>query len=213
MIKAIIFDMDGVIFDTEHKRFADIKRILKRHGVFLKKSSFSSMLGKKTEVFVKEVFPGATKSFCLQVAEERRELQHHSLKSGRLIKGVPELLRYIKLEGYKTAITTGSKKPIVKRLLQMYLLTRYFDLIVTGEDFKTSKPNPECYRVTLEKLGVKAREVIVIEDAINGVKAAKKLGCTVFGLRTYLSGKALSEADRSFATHKEILQFLKTKKI
>lgn len=213
MIKAVIFDMDGVIFDTEHKRFADLKRILKRHGLTLKKSTFSKMLGKKSDVFVKEIFPNTTKSFCDKVASERRELQHHSLQNGRLIKYMPELLRYVKLRGYKTAITTGSKRPIVKKLLQMYLLTKYFDEIITGEDFKTSKPNPECYRVTAKKLGVKPKEVIVIEDAINGVEAAKKLGCTVFGLRTYLSAKQLAAADRTFANPKEVLKYLKAQEL
>ena len=213
MIKEVIFDMDGVIFDTEHKRFADLRRLLKRHGLVLKDTSFREMLGKKSELFVREVFPECKKEFCNEIASERREMQHHNLKGGRLIKGMPELLRHVKLDGYKTAVVTGSRKAIVDRLLEMYLLRRYFDVLITGDDFRSSKPNPECYRIALKKLGVKAKEAIVIEDAAHGVAAAKKLGCRVFGVRTYLSDKELSRADKVFGTPKEIMLYFKAKAI
>jgi HAD superfamily hydrolase (TIGR01509 family) len=213
MIKAVIFDLDGVIFDTEHKRFADLRRLLKRRGYVLGDSRFKELLGRKSEVFVKDAFPECKKSFCREIASQRRELQYHNLKGGRLIKGIPELLRHIKLEGYKTALTTGSKKFIVERLLDMYLLRLYFDVLITGEDYTSSKPDPECYRVTLKKLGVKPQEALVIEDAANGIKAAKKLGCKVFGLKTYLSEKEFKGADRVFSTPKEILKYFKAKTI
>ncbi len=213
MIKAVIFDMDGVIFDTEHKRFADLKRLLKMHGLILKASHFKELLGKKSDVFVKEVFPSCPMEFCKEIAIERRELQYHNLKGGRLIKGMPELLRHVKLEGYKTALVTGSKRQIVNRLLEMYLLRRYFDIIITGEDYKSTKPNPECYRLALKKTGARPKEALVIEDAPNGIAAAKKLGCRVFGLKTYLSNKELKEADRVFGTPKEIQKYLKAKTI
>jgi beta-phosphoglucomutase len=209
MIKAFIFDMDGVIFDTEHKRFKDLKKILKRHGRVLDDSRFTEILGRKSETFVKEVFPGCSKEQCAEIAQERRELQYHGIKMGRLIKGTPELLRYLKLEGYKVGLATGSKKFIVEKLLDMYLMRKYFDVLITGEDYRSSKPDPECYRVATRKLGVAPKEAVVVEDAVSGIKAAKKVGCKVFGLKTYFTGKEMDIADKAFDTPKDILKYVK----
>jgi beta-phosphoglucomutase len=213
MIKAFIFDMDGVIFDTEHKRFKDLKKILKRHGCVLDDSRFTEILGRKSETFVKEMFPECNKMQCAEIAQERRELQYHGIKMGRLVKGMPDLLRYLKLEGYKVGLATGSKKFIVEKLLEMYLMSKYFDVLITGEDYKSSKPDPECYKIAVRKLGVKPKEVVVIEDAVSGIRAAKKVGCRTFGLKTYFKGKELDIADKAFDTPKDMLKYLQAKKI
>jgi beta-phosphoglucomutase len=208
MIKAVIFDLDGVIFDTEHKRFKDLKKVLKRQGLTLPDSKFHEMLGKKSELFIRDLYPQLSQKAWKAIAQERREIQYHNLKGGRLIKGAASLLRYLKVRFYKVAVTTGSRKFIVDQLLNMYVLRRYFDVIVTGEDYKTSKPNCECYKVTVKKLGVKPGEAIVIEDAVNGIKAAKKLGCRTYGLKTYFKGKELDIADKTFNTPTEIRRYL-----
>jgi beta-phosphoglucomutase len=213
MIKAFIFDMDGVIFDTEHKRFKDLKKILKRQGHVLDDSHFNEILGRKSETFVKDMFPVCSKAQCLEIAQERRELQYHGIKMGRLIKGTPELLRYLKLEGYKVGLATGSRRFIVEKLLDMYLMRKYFDVLITGEDYKSSKPNPECYQIAVKKLKVAPKEAVVIEDAVSGIKAAKKVGCRTFGLKTYFTGKELDMADKAFDTPKDILMYVKAKKI
>ncbi len=207
MIKAVIFDFDGVLFDTEHKRFSDLKAVLKRYELELPDSSYPDMLGKKTTVFVKGLFPNLDSATVSKIAEERRDLQYNAIEDDKVIEGIPRLLGILKDKGIKTAVATGSLRFIVDELLQMHELSSYFDVVVTGEDYGSSKPDPEGYAIALKRLGVKADEAVIIEDAPNGIEAAKKLGCTAFGLKTYMPDEQLKGADRIFGNADEISEF------
>lgn len=83
-----------------------------------------------------------------------------------------------------------------------------FDIIVSGEEFNSSKPDPECYSITLKKLKLKPEEVIIVEDSPAGIQAAKSLGIKVFGLGTYFDKKTL-DVDPFFLDHTEILNYIK----
>ena len=209
MLKGVIFDFDGVIVDTESKKFAEIRKILKAHGYSLRKKDFSKFIGKKTEFFIKENFPNIKKKVLRDTLNKRKKMQYANLKKNELIAGVRNLLDYLKSRKYKIAITTGSKKDFVKKILKFNGLQHYFDVIITGEDFTSSKPNPECYNITLRRMNSNARDIIVIEDSAAGIKSAKKTGATVFALSTYLRKKNLMGADKQFKTHLEILRYLK----
>jgi beta-phosphoglucomutase-like phosphatase (HAD superfamily) len=80
--------------------------------------------------------------------------------------------------------------------------------VVNGEDYGSSKPDPEGYAIALKRLGVKADEAVINRGfARTGLSAAKKLGCTAFGLKTYMPDEQLKGADRIFGTADEISEF------
>jgi len=207
VIKGIIFDFDGVIVDTEKKRFRDLRQILAKKNISLHQEAFPELIGRKTEVFIKEAFPNLPADIILKVADERREKNMINIKRNKLLPGIRNLLHHLKSRKYKLALATGTEKSLVKSVLETNKLMDYFDVQVTGEDFRSSKPNPECYKAALKKLRLSNKEVIIIEDSAAGVNAGKKLGITVFGIPTYLDKKELAGSDRIFKNHMEIMRF------
>ncbi|MFH1506587.1 MAG: HAD family phosphatase [archaeon] len=207
MIKAMIFDFDGVIVDTENKKIRDLRKVLGRYEYAMEIGL--SLLGKKTEKYLSKKFPEVPKNLIEKIVKERREIQYEDFGQYKLIRGLRDLLEFLKSKKLAIAITTGSEREFVNKLLEVNSLTRYFDLIIAGEDFKSSKPNPECYAVTLSRIGLKPSEVLIIEDSLAGIEAAKKLEIKVFAVRTYLDEQELSIADKVFRNHVDVLDFLK----
>jgi len=111
---------------------------------------------------------------------------------------------------YRLAITTGSPKEVVMPILKKNTIDKHFVVFVTGEQFNTSKPNPECYTLTLKKLRIKPSEAIIIEDSGAGITAGKSAGCKVFALKNRYNGAQITHADRIFNNHKEISSYFKT---
>jgi len=210
MIKGIIFDFDGVIVDSERKRFQDLKKLAQAKGLEINEEEFEHMGGTKSTLFLKELFPGMSEKEIESLAENRRNLERRNLKEIKLIPGMRELLEWLKeQENIKVAITSGSKWDIVDEILELNNIKEFFKVIVTGEEYETSKPNSECYLVTLEKMALEGKEAIVVEDAVAGIQAAKTAGCKVIGLMTYLNKEALKNADVQLKNHYEVLEYLK----
>lgn len=212
MIKTIILDFDGVIIDTETKKFETLRHILKNTCFVLKENDFKDMIGKKTGEFLASKFQRMSEHEIKRITELRREKQLANAAEG-LIPGIKDLLAFIKSKKARMALTTGSTREIVNKIIEANGIKDYFDVIISGEDFKKSKPSPECYEKTLEKLKVSRSEAIIIEDSIAGIKAAKAAKCKVFGIMTYFDKTELHEADRIFKDHFEILNYFKENKI
>jgi HAD superfamily hydrolase (TIGR01509 family) len=209
MLKGIIFDFDGVIIDTEKKKFEDIKKILSKYGFKINKEDFPGFIGKKTAFYINEKFPEISREKINKILKERKHLQFKNLKKNRLILGIRVFLKFLKSKKYKLAIATGSKRVFVRKILIIYDLLKYFDIIVTGEDFKSSKPNPECYTKALRKMKLKPGEIIIIEDSPAGILAGKKIRARVFAVQTYMDKEELAAADEIFNNSLQILKRMK----
>ncbi|MDD5331907.1 MAG: HAD family phosphatase [Candidatus Nanoarchaeia archaeon] len=208
MIKAVIFDFDGVIINTEKPKFKSLKEKALKYGYKINNNQFNNFIGKKRGSYIKEMFPNIPKKDLEKILSEVRKNFHQNIKKYPLIKGIKSLIKYLKFNKIKIAITTGTNKKEIMKILKLYGINK-FNLIVSGMEVKSSKPNPECYNITLKKLKLRPGEVIVIEDSPAGVIAAKKTGATVYGLGTYLSKKELKGADFFFKDHIQILKYFK----
>jgi HAD superfamily hydrolase (TIGR01509 family) len=208
MIKAIIFDFDGVIFDTESKKFKDITKALKKRNYELKKKEFNSFIGKKRKFYLQTQIPSKSEEFYTEILNEVRTSDIEKLEEYKIIEGIIELLKFLKIKKIKTAIVTGSNKNFVNKLISLHKIKSYFDLLITGEDFHNSKPNSECYELACKKLKINPNEATVIEDSSAGIQAAKSIKCNVYGLLTYQVQQKLAGADKYFKNHREILKFL-----
>ncbi|NQU79878.1 HAD family phosphatase [Candidatus Woesearchaeota archaeon] len=206
MIKSVIFDFDGVIVDTETGKFNDFKVVLEQNGVDTSGIEFSEFIGKKRSFFLRERFPDFSDDKVLEIVEELHKAQSRKIQDYKIIEGLKELLEFLKSRDYSIAICTGSGGEFVNFVLDYNSINHYFDIKITGDMVAVSKPDPECFEVALEQLKCESAEAIVIEDSAAGVAAAKKIGCNVFGLLTYVA--TLEQADRCFKNHLEILEFL-----
>ena len=209
-MKAVIFDFDGVIVDTERQRFKAIQQVLKRRDMYLPDSEFKEMEGKKTTFFLRNEFPHLKDKEIEKIAEERREEEYNHLDHVKILNGVRKVFEFLKKKRKTIAVCSGSQRKIVKSLLNMHGLSKYVKVLVTGEDFEASKPHPESYIVTLKKLRMQGEDVIVIEDAPAGIEAANIAGCVTFGLETYSTAKQFIGADKSFKNHSYLLKHLKS---
>lgn len=200
MIKAVIFDVDGVIADTEEAGSRGAVNMFKElYGVEVKRSDFDPFVGTGAKNYIS----GVARKYGVNVDIERaikgREEQFLKIaKAGgvRRFPGAIELIKEARDLGWKVAIATSSHKAKFEVTLKSANLDKaQFDVITTAEDCSALKPNPEIFLVTARKLGVFPGEAIVVEDSPAGVKAGKDGGFFVVGVASTFPKDKLQEAD------------------
>ncbi|MCQ2483179.1 MAG: HAD family phosphatase [Clostridia bacterium] len=178
-MKAVIFDMDGVIFDSERAVFNGWKEIAEKYGFkdleipYMKCIGVNAASTRKIFLdFYGNDFP--YDDYC----REQSANYHAKYDNGRLpLKpGVFELLDYLKKEGYCTAIASSTRTAVVENQIRDAGLLKYFNLIVGGDQVAKSKPEPDIFLKAAEGLGSDFSDVYVVEDSYNGIRAAFKAG-------------------------------------
>lgn len=179
----IIFDMDGVIFDTERLYLECCRPAAEKLGLVGVEDVAYECIG-LTDVETHKKLRACIGDDALLEAfnqEIYRTFVEHYEKYGLTVKkGVFELLDYLKERGDRTAIGSSTESEIVEMELRDAGLLDYFDVVVGGDMAKASKPAPDVFLLAAEKLGVSIEDCIIIEDSFNGVRAARSAGATVF---------------------------------
>lgn len=179
MLEAVIFDMDGVIFDSEALVLKTWKQVAGKYGIPDIEETCRECLGTNHEatknIFKKhygEDFPYDT------YKKEMAELFHQQAAGGNLEKkpGIHELLEYLRSLKIKTGLASSTREEIVRKELSEGGLLSYFDEIVCGDMVKKSKPAPDIYLETCRRLLVKTEYCYGIEDSYNGIRALKSAG-------------------------------------
>ena len=178
-IKAFIFDMDGLILDTERIAFKSYKEALKEYGYDFTEAFFLTLIGTNVKL-TKELCLnryGSWFPFDLLHENHNKITEEYIKKNGVPLKeGVNELIDYLKENDYKIALATSSDREKAEYLLELVKIKDKFDYIICGNDIVNSKPNPEIFLKAAENLKVEPKECIVIEDSKFGVKAAVNAG-------------------------------------
>ena len=184
-IKGIIFDMDGVLVDTERISFKFWEKSFEKYGYKYSMDTHLSLIGRNNnsirnilgETFGTE-FP--LDEICNYKSES---MIKYLLEEGTPLKiGVFELLDFLRKSNYKIAVATSTYKERAIQRLESVGIKEKFDDMVCGDEIEYSKPNPEIFLKAAEKLGLKPEECIVIEDSPAGVEAGYKGGMTVINV-------------------------------
>lgn len=196
-MKAVIFDMDGVIIDSEPLHQKVEEELLEDLGGTMTASD-------------KEAFVGTTDYHMWSTMKERFNLSQsveeminskkerflNQIHTVFLVDGFKEVLSQLKEEGYLIALASSNNRKAVDHIVKQFDLAKDFELTMSGEDVTHGKPHPEIFLKTAEAMGVVPADCLVIEDAKNGVEAAKAAGMKCIGLDNPNSGpQDLSEAD------------------
>ena len=176
MIKAVLFDMDGVLIDAKDWHYEALNRALKHFGFAISRESHLSTF---------DGLPTRAKLQMLTKARGLPELLHefiNSLKQAYTLeitqkKCKPSFnhqfaLSRLKAEGYKIAVCSNSVRQSVETMMELSALNPYLDLLISNEDVSKGKPDPEMYAKAMSTLDVKPEECLILEDNDHGIQAA-----------------------------------------
>ncbi|TDT50372.1 HAD family hydrolase [Fonticella tunisiensis] len=199
MLKAVIFDMDGVIVDSEPVHEKVCKRRFKELNINVTDEEYDAFVGTtntemwtiiKSKYNLNETVEELVSMHLEEVMEYLRESDETP------IPGIKDLLGSIKREGIKIALASSSPMENIELVLEKFGIGDYFESVISGENLERSKPAPDIFLKSAEKLGVNPENCVVIEDSHNGVKAAKAAGMKCVGFKNINSGNQdLSMAD------------------
>ncbi|MGG0177505.1 HAD family hydrolase [Gottfriedia acidiceleris] len=177
MIKAVIFDFDGLIVDTESVWFEAYKEVLQRYELELTLQKFSEVVGTSDEILFDFINTNLKEPIEKELIEQMaKELVDEKLLKPSLRESVEDYLISAKNAGLKIALASSSSKEWVESFLKKLNIYEYFSVIKTKEDVKKVKPDPELYLKAIEEIGVQASEAVAFEDSLNGLIAATKAG-------------------------------------
>ena len=178
-IEAVIFDMDGVIIDSEELWTRAENAVFSSVGVKLTDELCQltkTMTTREVTDFWFQKYPWTNKS--LEEIENGviERVAHLIKEEGKAIGGVEELVIKLNRKGYKIGLATNSPSCLIPVVLEKLAIDKYFDAISSAEHELEGKPSPDVYLTTAEKLNVKPENCIAIEDSHSGLLAAKKAG-------------------------------------
>lgn len=181
-MKLAIFDMDGLLLDTERLTRKKLGEIMNKHGYTLEEKFFLKLVGVNADKY-KEIMLNTygTDYPHNEISSSVRRAVTEELRSGKMpIKyGIPELLEFLKKKGISCAVASSTKTEYVKEYMRLAGLDKYFDLIVGGDSVSRSKPFPDIFLKACDELGVQPEDAVVFEDSENGIKAAVNGGIPV----------------------------------
>ena len=196
MIKGILFDMDGVLIDSEPLILHAAISYFASLGVSVNKEDFTPFIGAGDRRFL----CGVAEKYGLTIDfdEAKKQLfalyEDFAMEVGPL-EGVHRFIANAKKAGLKIAVaTSGAPAKVAINLKSIGLSESDFDRVVTGSMIKRNKPEPDIYQLAALSMGLPTQECLVMEDAINGIHAGKKAGCQVCALTTTFVVTSLFEA-------------------
>ena len=175
MIKAIIFDMYGLMIDSERVTFECYQERLKDMNLTMDEEFYKTLLGKPIKGIYQRFYDVYGNDFPIQnVIQDVHQLmaERFETEGVPVKKGLVELLHYLKDNNYKTIVATSSNRDRVDKILAQAKITEFFDDSICGDEVTKGKPNPEVFLKSCQKLGVNVDEAIVLEDSEAGIQAS-----------------------------------------
>lgn len=196
MLQAVIFDMDGVIVDSHPVHTKAWRRFLGSVGKEVTEADLAFILeGRKKEDILRHFLGELSPEEIERLGHEKELLFREEARAElRPVQGVEQVLESFSQAGIKLGVASSGSDSRVHFVLQRLRLTDYFAAIVAGDDVVLGKPDPAIFRLTSQKLDVAPKEILVFEDSVSGVKAAKAAGMRCVGLAEPSRAPALLEA-------------------
>ena len=207
--KYVIFDMDGVLLDSEAGSFRFTRDILEKRGIHVELNELMGNIGKTSRQVAEEIIenhhiPETVDEFL----QKNREMGNYYADSKELkvMPGLYEFLEYLKEKSVKMAVVSSTRAAGVLFALNRLSLVSYMDAIVSGDMVKKPKPEAEGYLQAAHCLNARPEECIVFEDSPIGIRAAKKAGMNVVGFKGSELKQDTSEADREVTSFGECIR-------
>lgn len=210
-LKAVIFDMDGVIIDSMPYHFLSWYEALRPYGVRVSCFDVYSKEGEKWSKTLKDLLAQAGINPTKRLLDEifaRRQRIFKRLFQAFIFNGAEELLTSLKKAGYLLGLVTGTPLREVNTILPARIKSK-FGVIVAGDQVKKGKPNPEPYLKAAKAFGLRPAECLVVENSPLGIKSAKQAGMPCIAITTSLAKEYLKQADCVVAGLQDISKCIK----
>lgn len=197
IIKAVIWDMDGVIADTSIYHRQAWQQALQKRGVNYTEEDFRRGFGQRNEEIIKSVLGEETSVAEIKAISKEKEERFRSLVKPniKLLPGVIELIKALTQYKFKLALASSTPMENLILLTGKLGVKGYFQVIVSAEDVTIGKPDPQVFLMAAKKLGVEPGDCVVIEDAVTGVTAARRAGMICLAVTNTNLRENLKEAD------------------
>ncbi len=198
-IEAVIFDMDGVIIDSEPLYFKIQEQLFNDLGFTVSKQEYDTFIGAGMQLMWEKLCSKHDLPFTIkQLIIMNNELIYNTFNNSDSLQAADDFisfLTYIKEKVIKTAVASSTSKKIINVILSKLGIIQEFDVVISSEEVLQGKPEPDIFLEAATMLNVDPKKCIVIEDSTNGVKAAAKAGMKCIGF----SNKNSGEQDLSLA--------------
>jgi len=194
---AIIFDMDGVIIDSNPYHKISLRQFCEKYGFHLSDEELISRIyGRTNKEWIASLFGSLSPEELSRYGEEKESLFREVYKNDiRALQGLPEFLRSLKHQNIPIAIGTSAPRSNVDFVLAHTGLGDYFSVILDESNVVQGKPNPEIYLKVAAKMGYEPDRCVVFEDSLSGVESARRAGAKVVGVATTHTFDELSHTD------------------
>ena len=214
MLKAVIFDMDGVIIDSEPFHLKVNREIFRELNIKFSEKEYSAYIGVSNDEMwsdIKEKNNLSQSVAYLKQLQIKKDMDYLQKMDDKPIDGIMELLNELKYGNIPTALASSSSVKYIGMVLDSFNISDFFSVIVSGENMKRGKPAPDIFLHTASLLKVAPGSCVVIEDSRNGVIAAKAAGMRCVGFQNPNSvNQDISASDIIVGSIKELnLQSIK----
>lgn len=209
MIRTVIFDMDGVVVNTEPIGYHANQLLYKSLNINVPDDVYNTFIGNSDKNIIqklKDLYPIALNHEELLEENDRYFFDAFDTNEElEMLPGVKNLIIDLYNNGMKLILASSASKRKIEKVFDRFDLHQYFDFKISGEDFEFSKPHPAIFQEAVMKSGFTKEECIVIEDSTNGIKAAKAAGIYCIGYTGEdTMGQDTSLADRIITDFKEL---------
>ena len=206
-IKAILFDMDGVVVDSENLYSQSEKKLLAQYGVKFDQSDWHYIKGCTEKQFYDLVYA----KFNINIPRDqlidkgRNFLKNIFTQKLDYMNGFNEIHSIFKKQ-YKLALVTSTGPELVNHIDSLLSIYEKFDVVITSNDTTIHKPQPEPYLIAMDRLQLQPNQCIIFEDSIQGIKAGKAAGSYVIALEGSLEKEVLTEADLIISSFYDLIK-------
>ena len=210
-LQCVIFDMDGVIIDSEEIHKKAYYETFKNLGVEVSEELYKTMTGSSTiNAFQKLVNHFNLDDIPEELVLQKRKCYVNYFENDptlSLVNGVKELIQFLYKQNLTLVLASSSAMVNINRVFSRFDLNEYFTAKISGADLTASKPHPEIFEKAAILGGVSKEQCIVIEDSDNGIEAANKAGIYAIGYRNLLiTDQTLNKADLIINDFKELIE-------
>jgi len=205
-IRAVIWDMDGVIVDTAPYHLTAWQEAFGKRGVEFTEADFRHSFGQRNDAIIKSTLGEDTSQELIEAISQEKEtcfrqrIQQHI----QPLPGVLELMKSLKGHGFKMALASSAPIENIHLLTKSLGINDCFQAIISDRDVTKGKPDPQVFKLAARKLGVAPEDCVVIEDAVAGVTAARKAGMRCLAVTNTHPADSLAAADLIVDTLEEV---------